>query len=51
MLAGAGQFILIALATLPLAGIPFAVWLYLDYRHYIRRRDQIIERRLHQVSP
>jgi|GEM_PF-3532708 len=30
------QFIVIALVTLPLAGVPFAICLYLDYRKYLR---------------
>jgi len=30
------QFIVIALVTLPLAGIPFAICLYLDYRKFLR---------------
>jgi len=28
------QFIVIALVTLPLAGVPFAICLYLDYRKF-----------------
>lgn len=47
---GAAQFIGIAIVMLPLAGIPFAIWLYLDYRKYQRRTE--IEARLHRwVAP
>jgi hypothetical protein len=36
MLAGAFHFILIALVTLPIAGVPFAIWLWIDLRRFNR---------------
>jgi hypothetical protein len=46
-MAGALTFLAIALVTLPLAGVPLAVWAWLDYRKYCLRAK--IEDRLHRL--
>lgn len=40
-LADIGQIVTIALCTLPIAGIPLAALLYLDYRKQCRADDEI----------
>jgi hypothetical protein len=36
---GALQIILIALVTLPLAGLPLAIWICIEYRRDCARQD------------
>lgn len=42
---GALHFLFIALITLPIAGLPLAIWLYLQYRRDTARENE----RLHVV--
>ncbi len=44
---GAAHFLLIALVTLPIAGIPLAIWIAWQYRRdYRRAYEREINRRL-----